>query len=309
MTMHGFSNILPQCKSNGSWIPVLLILCAACASEPNLADLKKQVDLLSEQETARQQQEQKIQDRLAAIESQLDEHDFLVGELIKTEEEASLDTRNLLDKLERMSARLREQIEKTRTSTRQRDQDLLIRLKAIEARMENVVHQRRSSSPTPVKEQPSTPESEPTKPETPSSASDPHVNGQKGKPPNQATVFRSAYKAYLNEQYDLASTEFQRFVARFPQASLTPQAYYYLGDSYYIQKRYDEATAALQHIISRYPTNKYVPPALFKLGLVMMETDRVSEAQELWDRVVEEYPDSSEASLAKDQLAKAQAAP
>ena len=84
------------------------------------------------------------------MESQVDEHDFLVGELIKTEEEASVDTRNLLDKLERTSARLREQIEQTRASTQRRDQDLSIRAKALESRIDNLFQQRRLTPSKPV---------------------------------------------------------------------------------------------------------------------------------------------------------------
>ena len=82
-----------------------------CATEPNLTDIQKQVQTLIIQQEASHKQEQQILDRLETVESQLDEHDFLVGELIKTEEEASLDTRHLLEKLERTSALLREQIE------------------------------------------------------------------------------------------------------------------------------------------------------------------------------------------------------
>ena len=121
-----------------------------CATEPNLADIRKEVQTISEQQTAFLQQEKQILERLDTIESQLDEHDFLVGELIKTEEEASLDTRNLLEKLERTSSHLRDQIEQTRSSTRQRDQDLSIRVKAIESRLDNLINQRPSEEPKQV---------------------------------------------------------------------------------------------------------------------------------------------------------------
>ena len=292
----------------GIGVSSALLSLSGCATEPNLADLKAQVQALTDHQTALQKQEQQTLERIETMESQLDEHDFLVGELIKTEEEAGLDTRNLLDKLERTSARLREQIEQTRTSTRQRDQDLSIRVKAIEARMDNLIHQRRSETPQQVHipktgTQPKSNHADTVPPPVNHSGGDPKQNST-----NQATQFRSAYKSYLNGQYERATVEFQRFVKHYPDAALTPQAYYYLGDSQYIQKQYKEATNTLKHILTTYPENKYVPPALVKLGLVMMETDQASKAQELWDQVIQKFPDSSEASLAKDQLAKAQAA-
>ena len=295
---------------------ILFFSLFGCATEPNLADLKKQVQTLNEQQTTIKNQEQQILERLDTIESQLDEHDFLVGELIKTEEEASLDTRNLLDKLERSSARLRDQIEQTRSSTRQRDQDLSIRVKAIEARMDNLIHQRRSdvpkqvNSPNPSRdtERGKAPKPNPNQTDPPSSSKNPGSGQLVDTSNNQASAFRSAYKSYLNGRYARATVEFQQFVKQYPTAALTPQAYYYLGDSQYIQKQYKGATTALQHVVTEFPDNKYVPPALLKLGLVMMETDQAPKAQELWDEVIHKFPDSPEAELAKIQIAKAQAA-
>ncbi|UCE63206.1 MAG: tol-pal system protein YbgF [Nitrospirota bacterium] len=301
---------------NHTFAVFLLMSLFGCATEPNLADLKKEVQTLNEQQGAFLKQEQQILERLDTIESQLDEHDFLVGELIKTEEEASLDTRNLLDKLERTSTHLRDQIDQTRSSTRQRDQDLSIRVKAIESRLDNLINERPLEEPKQVntpnpkkeveKETPKKPNPNPT--DTPSLKEN-NSNGQLVEASdNQASAFRSAYKSYLNGRYARATVEFQQFVKQYPAGALTPQAYYYLGDAQYIQKQYKGATRALQHILTAFPDNKYVPPALLKLGLVMMETDQAPKAQEFWDEVIQKFPDSPEAEQAKIQIAKAQAA-
>jgi tol-pal system protein YbgF len=299
---------------NNSFAAVLLVSLIGCATEPNLSDIKKEVQTLNEQQAAFLKQEQQILERLATIESQLDEHDFLVGELIKTEEEATLDTRNLLDKLERMSSHLRDQIEQTRSSTRQRDQDLSIRVKAIESRLDNLI-QRPAEEPKQVntpnpnkeaeKEKAIKPNSNQTAPPTPTekNSNDQLVEAAD----NQASAFRSAYKSYLNGRYARATVEFQQFIKEYPTGALTPQAYYYLGDAQYVQKQYKGATRALQHILTEFPENKYVPPALLKLGLVMMETDQAPKAQEFWDEVIQKFPDSPEAEQAKIQIAKAQA--
>ena len=95
--MKNISNLFPL---------MLLLLWGGCATEPDMADLHKQVQALTLQQEAAQQQEQQARARLSAIESQLDEHDFLVGELITTGEEANLDTRHLLEKLERTSSKI-----------------------------------------------------------------------------------------------------------------------------------------------------------------------------------------------------------
>jgi tol-pal system protein YbgF len=280
-----------------------ITLTGGCASEPNLTDIQKQVQTLILQHEATQKQEQKTIDRLETIESQLDEHDFLVGELIKTEEEASLDTRHLLEKLERTSAMLREQIEQTRSTTQRRDQDLFIRVKALENRIDNAIHQPRSGATEVTAPLPTNPSLNHQEPQTEASAA-PESSAKDRGVENEASAFRSAYKVFLNGNYDRASVEFQRFVKNYPSTTLTPQAYYYLGESLYIQKRYDPATQALQQVVSSYPSSKYRSHALFKLGHIMLETDQRSKAQELWNKIIQDYPDSPESTQAKEQLKK-----
>lgn len=279
-------------------MPVLL--WGGCATEPDLTDLHKQVQALTLQQEAAQQQEQEARERLSAIESQLDEHDFLVGELITTGEEANLDTRHLLEKLERTSSTLREQIEQTRISTQRRNRDLSIRVKAIEARIDNIIHRPRSrtaqihapsSSLNQQKTQPA------SSSKTSTTRNDPRME-------NEASAFRAAYKVYLNGNYDRASFEFQRFIKHYPSTALTPQAFYYLGQSFYVQKNYDSAQQALQHIVNTYPNNKYRGHALYKLGHIMLETDQQTKAEKLWNQVIQDYPDSPEAKNASEQLKK-----
>ncbi|GJL57901.1 MAG: tol-pal system protein YbgF [Nitrospirales bacterium] len=276
-----------------------------CATEPNLTDIQKQVQTLIIQQEASHKQEKQILDRMETVESQLDEHDFLVGELIKTEEEASLDTRHLLDKLERTSALLREQIEQTRTTTQRRDKDLSIRVKALEGRIDNVIHQPRSVSESPEDTMPdsTSPSADPKATQTGAPTSPTSPGGRAGAE-NEASAFRSAYKVFLNGKYDRASVEFQRFVTNYPSTTLTPQAYYYLGESFYVQKQYDPAKQALEQLISRYPSSKYRSHALYKLGQIMLEIDQRSKAQELWNSIIQDYPDTPESTQAKEQLKK-----
>ncbi len=276
----------------------------SCATEPNLSDLRKQVQTLTAQQEMAMKQEKQMLERLDTIESQLDEHDFLVGELIKTEEEASLDTTHLLGKLERSSTLLREQIEQTRTTTHRRDKDLSIRVKALETRLEAMVIKPRNgpatvSTPPPDKSSgkaKSSPEQV-----TPASKKLDQVH----QPENEASAFRAAYKVYLNGHYDQASDEFKRFVKHYPSAALTPQAFYYLGESLYVQKQYDPAKEALEHVVTNFPTNKYRILSLYKLGHIMLETDQRPKAQEFWNLLIQDYPNSAEATRAREQLIKA----
>ena len=60
------------------------------------------------------------------------------------------------------------------------------------------------------------------------------------------SAFNLAYNDYLNGKYDLAVAGFQRFVKDFPGTSLTPNAYYWLGESYYQQKDYVRAIQSFE---------------------------------------------------------------
>jgi tol-pal system protein YbgF len=210
-----------------------------------------------------------------------------------------------LEKLERTSTLLREQIEQTRSTTQRRDQDLSIRVKALESRIDNVIHQPRSVSespeittPNPTSPAPNAKETQTGLPAAPASP------GESAGAENEASAFRSAYKVFLNGNYDRASVEFKRFVTNYPSTTLTPQAYYYLGESFYVQKHYDPAKEALEQVISRYPSSKYRSHAFYKLGQFMLEIDQRSKAQELWKSIIQDYPDSPESAQAKEQLKK-----
>ncbi len=67
------------------------------------------------------------------------------------------------------------------------------------------------------------------------------------------SAFNLAYNDYLNGKYDLAVTGFQRFIKDFPSTSLTPNAHYWLGESFYAQKDYVRAMQSFEHVVSEYP--------------------------------------------------------
>ena len=86
------------------------------------------------------------------------------------------------------------------------------------------------------------------------------------------SAFNLAYNDYLNGKFDLAVSGFQRFIKDFPSTSLTPNAHYWLGESYYGQKDYIRAMQSFEHVVNEYAGNEKVPAALFKLGLSAAET-------------------------------------
>lgn len=99
----------------------------------------------------------------------------------------------------------------------------------------------------------------PAKPQKPASSSDasPMLPGVPSLTPTSA--FNLAYNDYLNGKYDLAVAGFQRFVKDFSGTSLTPNAHYWLGESYYQQKDYARAMQSFEYLSTEYPGMKRCP--------------------------------------------------
>ena len=90
----------------------------------------------------------------------------------------------------------------------------------------------------------------------------------------------------------------------FPGTSLTPNAYYWLGESSYQQKDYVRAMQSFEYLSTEFPGNEKVPAALFKSGLAAGETGDLATSKKYLKRVIEEFPTSDEAKLAKNKLAE-----
>lgn len=118
--------------------------------------------------------------------------------------------------------------------------------------------------------------------------------------PSQA--FQFAYQDYLKGHYDLALTEFQQFVADFPESSLAGEAYYYIGECYEQQGNLKEAARALTTLIEKYEASRQVPAALFKLGKVMEKAGNSHKAKAYWIKLIKDFPGSPEAQLATGHL-------
>ena len=122
-------------------------------------------------------------------------------------------------------------------------------------------------------------------------------------------VYRTAYKDFVKGRYKLAIQQFEKFVEDFPTNSLTPQAYYFLGECYYNLGDLKHAAQNLSLIVTRhkerlpnFQNSRQVAPALFRLGGVYQETGKLDKAKAFWGILLTDYPNSPEAQLAKKRL-------
>ena len=246
---------------------LLLVFMTGCAKHADFVDLREEVTNL----TKAQEQTQKRQDALQR-------------------------------RLETGKAMPVDETSKGHDASTQRIQELASRLADLESRLSRLEDGKAAVSGRPDESRQST-ASTPARSSEPQDSNAPQaLAGTPGISPTSA--FNLAYNDYLNGRYELAVTGFQRFLKDFPSTSLAPNAYYWMGESYFSLKDYPHAAQAFQKVVADHPRSEKVAPALFKMGVVTAEAGDLPKARGYLRRVIEEFSTSDEAKLAKNKLAE-----
>ena len=119
-------------------------------------------------------------------------------------------------------------------------------------------------------------------------------------------AYDSAFKALRGGDYVQASRGFRSFIQQYPDSTLTPNAYYWLGESYYVTMNYPTALEAFQHLLSQFPQSEKAPDALLKVGYSQIELKQQDAAKATLKSVATKYPGSKAASLAQERLRRLQ---
>jgi len=116
--------------------------------------------------------------------------------------------------------------------------------------------------------------------------------------------YETAQMLIRNRQYDMAITQLDGFIDRFPDGEYTPNAYYWLGQVYAakVNPDFEKARQALAQVISYFPDHSKVPDAAYALGKVYNTLGDCQRASELLQQVVQRYEDRSAAKLAENYL-------
>ncbi|KQZ71257.1 tol-pal system protein [Rhodanobacter sp. Root561] len=127
-----------------------------------------------------------------------------------------------------------------------------------------------------------------------------------GDPAAAQAAYDVAFKAIRGGNYVEASREFRSFIQQFPNHPLVPNAWYWLGESYYATTNYPVALESFQQLLSQFPQSDKAPDALLKVGYSQLELKKSDEARATLTQVTTEYPGSKAASLAKERLQRLQ---
>ncbi|GAA0889797.1 tol-pal system protein YbgF [Rhodanobacter soli] len=127
-----------------------------------------------------------------------------------------------------------------------------------------------------------------------------------GDPAAAQAAYDVAFKAIRAGNYVEASREFRSFIQQYPNHALAPNAWYWLGESYYATTNYPVALESFQQLLSQFPQSDKAPDALLKVGYSQLELKQTVAAKATLTQVTTKYPGSKVASLAQERLQRLQ---
>ncbi|HET6433305.1 tol-pal system protein YbgF [Dyella sp.] len=123
---------------------------------------------------------------------------------------------------------------------------------------------------------------------------------------DEQAAYDTAFKALRGGDYATASRGFRDFIQQHPDSALAPNAWYWLGESYYVTTNYPIALEAFQRLLSQFPQSDKAPDALLKVGYTQSELKQPEAAKATLQNVVSKYPGTKAASLAQERLNRIQ---
>lgn len=115
-------------------------------------------------------------------------------------------------------------------------------------------------------------------------------------------IYQNAYADYTKGNFDLAVVGFEGFLKDFPDATLAPNAQYWLGECYYSKRDFGRAVAEFDKVVKNYPGAIKVPSAYLKKGFVLDEKGDKEAANAQYRKIIDAYPLAPEAAIAKERL-------
>ena len=101
-----------------------------------------------------------------------------------------------------------------------------------------------------------------------------------------------------------AQEGFTAFLSDYPNSDLSPNARFWLGESYYGQKDYRRAIDAYERVERDYPHSEKVPSAILKKGYAYLALRDRAKATATLQQLLSRYPNSQEAGKATEKLAQ-----
>lgn len=235
-------------------------------------------------------QRQSLADRVAALETQA------------ANNRGNTDLLNQMTQLRTELQQMRALVEQLQNENEQLKQSAKDQYLDLDGRLNRIEGGAVPSTPTP-NSAPVTPAAASATPSAPERA--PSVHGDVGamaQSGDERAAYNVAFDALKGGNYADAAQLFLSFLELYPNGAYTPNALYWLGESYYVTQNYQLAGQQFRTLLERYPTHDKAAGSLLKLGLAEYGLGKVDEAERTLNDVVTRYPGSDVARTADDRL-------
>ena len=123
-----------------------------------------------------------------------------------------------------------------------------------------------------------------------------------GKGADERTAYNVAFDLLKAGRYAESARAFLGFLEAYPNGTFTPNAMYWLGESYYVTQNYALAQEQFQTLLDQYPTHDKAGGALLKVGLCQYGLRQLDAAEATLEKVIARYAGSEAARTADDRL-------
>jgi len=117
-------------------------------------------------------------------------------------------------------------------------------------------------------------------------------------------LYDDAQIDFKGKQYEEAKRKFEKFTVDFPNHTLTPNAYFWIGETFYAEKKYEDAILAYENFLKRYPSHDKARGAMLKQAYSFIDIGDKKTGKVILERIIEKYPQSAEAELAEKKIAE-----
>ena len=124
----------------------------------------------------------------------------------------------------------------------------------------------------------------------------------KGFSAGMGDLYKDAYEAFQRGDLEGARRKFETFLKQYPNADLSGNAQFWIGETYYQKKDFEKAILEYEKAITKYPESGKISAAIFKQALAFLELGDKTNARNLFRKVIERYPNSEQAEMAKKKL-------
>ena len=106
-------------------------------------------------------------------------------------------------------------------------------------------------------------------------------------------IYQRAYNMLSRGNYEAAEVAFIKFIKDFSDHSLTSNAYYWLGESFYVRKNYIQAAQNFAAGYKKFPKGSKASAQLLKLGISLYALNKNKEACSTFAKLNKEFSDLS----------------